>query len=128
MNFFRAELRAEGESLYADTDTFKVKLPPEKRAAVAGHNGRPVIMGVRPEDIYERAEIETVDENVATLPVEVVEHLGSETYVYLLVGKTPAVARLDSRTTAEAGKSLEVAFDSNRIHLFDPESEQALTA
>src|SRR5689334_10698193 len=41
MNFFRAELRAEGDHIYADTDTFKVKLPAEKRAAVAAHNGRP---------------------------------------------------------------------------------------
>ena len=45
-----------------------------------------------------------------------------------LLDDTLAIARLDPRTTAEAGKPMEVAFDANHAHLFDPDSEQALTA
>jgi multiple sugar transport system ATP-binding protein len=54
--------------------------------------------------------------------------MGSETLVYLLAGQTPAIARLDARSSAEAGKPMQVAFDVNHVHLFDPDSEQALTA
>ena len=128
MNFFRSDLQAEGDTLYADTGTFRIKLPAEKRAAVAGQTNRQVIMGIRPEDIHEPDDLPNADGNTATLPVEVVEHMGSETYVYLLVGQTPAVARLDARTGAEAGKPLPVAFDAGRVHLFDPDTEAALSA
>ncbi|HZS87963.1 MAG TPA: ABC transporter ATP-binding protein [Chloroflexota bacterium] len=128
MNFFRSELRAEGDTLYADTGSIKIQLPPEKRAAASGHQNRQVILGIRPEDIHEPREFQGANGNQATLPVEVVEHMGSETYVYLLAGQTPAIARLDSRTTAEAGKPLPVVFDASRVHLFDPDSEKALTA
>ena len=127
MNFFRSELRAEGDTLYADTGNFRIKLPAEKRADAMQHQGRQVIMGIRPEDVYEASELPNADGNTATLPVEVVEHLGSETNVYLLAGQTPFIARLDARTSAATGQQMEVAFDANRMHLFDPDTEQAIS-
>ncbi len=127
MNFFRSELRAEGDSLFADTGTFRIKLPAEKRADALQHQGRQVIMGIRPEDVYEANELPNADGNTATLPVEVVEHLGSETNVYLLAGQTPFIARLDARTSAATGQQMDVAFDANRLHLFDPDTEQAIS-
>ena len=128
MNFFRSELRAEGETPLRRHGHLPRQAARGEARRRGGPQRPPVIMGIRPEDIYEPEELQNADGNMATLPVEVVEHLGSETYVYLLVGKTPAVARLDARTKAEAGKPLEVAFDAHRVHLFDPETEQALTA
>jgi multiple sugar transport system ATP-binding protein len=128
MNFFRSDLQAEGDTLYVDTGAFRLKLPPHKRAAVASYHSRQVILGIRPEDIKEPHELPSADGNMATLPVEVVEHMGSETLVYLLAGQTPAIARLDARTSAQAGKPMQVAFDADHVHLFDPDSEQALAA
>ncbi len=127
MNFFRSELRAEGDTLYADNGSFRIKLPPEKRADALQHQGRQVIMGIRPEDVYEADELPNNDGNTASLPVEVVEHLGAETNVYLLAGQTPFIARLDARTQAAAGQTMLVAFDAPRLHLFDPDTEQAIS-
>jgi len=126
MNFFRSELQSVNDTLYADTGTFRIKLPADKRDAASTHTGRQVIMGIRPEDISEASELPNADGNTATLPVEVVEHLGSETNVYLLAGQTPFIARLDARAPAEAGKPMQVAFDAGRLHLFDPDTEQAI--
>jgi multiple sugar transport system ATP-binding protein len=36
------------------------------------------------------------------------------------------VARLNPRTSAEAGRPLRVAVDAERLHFFDPETETAL--
>src|SRR5690242_5408196 len=40
MNFFRSDLRAEGDALYADTGSIKIQLPAEKRAAANAHANR----------------------------------------------------------------------------------------
>ncbi len=128
MNVFRAELRTAGGMLYATTDTFTVMLPGEKRAALAHYQKRAVILGVRPEDLYEPATRKEGADSSALLPVEVVERSGGATYAYLLAGHTAVVARLDARTSATAGRPLEIAIDASHVHVFDPDTEQALRA
>ncbi len=114
--------------LYATTDTFTVMLPGEKRAALAHYQKRAVILGVRPEDLYEPATRKEGADSSALLPVEVVERSGGATYAYLLAGHTAVVARLDARTSATAGRPLEIAIDASHVHVFDPDTEQALRA
>ena len=64
---------------------------------------------------------------MATVNVEVVEHMGSELYVYFVAGKNQFVARLDPRSHATTGQPMEVVFDASRIHLFDRNSQNTLT-
>jgi multiple sugar transport system ATP-binding protein len=109
-------------------DTFTVMLPAEKRTALAHYQKRAVILGIRPEDLYEPATRKEGSGSSAILPVEVVERTGGATYVYLLAGHTAVVARLDARTSATAGRPLEIAVDPSHIHLFDPDTEQVLRA
>ena len=60
--------------------------------------------------------------------VEVVELMGSETYLYLKVdGKdSNVVARVDPRSTSRTGDTVKVAFETNRLHFFDKDSELSI--
>jgi len=127
MNFFDARLVSEGESMYADTGVFRVQLPPDKREKVLRRDAQEVTLGVRPEDIYDRSLAPGNNTNVATVNVEVVEHMGSELYVYFVAGKNQFVARLDPRSHATTGQPMEVVFDASRIHLFDRNSQLCIT-
>ena len=129
MNFFDARLVSEGgDGLYADTGVFRVKLPPEKREKVMRRDAQDVILGIRPEDIYDRSLAPSGSGNdVATVNVDVVEHMGSELYVYFVAGKHQFVARLDPRSHATTGQPMEVVFDASRLHLFDRNSQACLT-
>ncbi len=129
MNFFDARLVAEGEHLYADTGVFRVELPQDKRDKVLRREMQDVILGIRPEDIYDRslAPASGNNSNVATVNVEVVEHMGSELYVYFVAGKNQFVARLDPRSHATTGQPMEVVFDASRLHLFDRSSQACVT-
>jgi multiple sugar transport system ATP-binding protein len=128
MNVFPASLRAEGETLYADTDTCTLPLPRAQRAVVDRYHKRTVILGLRPEHVCAPTRRTDDAGTRVTWPVEVVEHLGSATYAYLRAGRTAVVARLDAHTGAAAGTSLEVVIDPQHLHLFDPDTEQALRA
>jgi len=60
--------------------------------------------------------------------VEVTELMGSETYLYLSTsGKDEnIIARVDPRTASRAGQSVKVAFDVERLHFFDKDTEVTL--
>ena len=59
--------------------------------------------------------------------VTVVEHMGAEVFAYLNTGNKEFVGRLDPRTSAAPGSPLRLAPDLGNMHLFDRETEIALT-
>jgi len=128
MNFFDARLVSEGDGMYADTGVFRIRLTPEKREKVLQRDAQEVILGIRPEDIHDRSLLsDAVSTDVATVNVEVVEHMGSELYVYFIAGKNQFVARLDPRSRASTGQPMEVLFDASHVHLFDKNSQGCIT-
>ena len=83
-------------------------------------------MGVRPENIHdEEAFLNAYPEYTIDVDVDVVELMGSETYLYLKTsGKDEdIIARVDPRSTARTGDKIRVAFDANRLHFFDKDTE-----
>ena len=54
--------------------------------------------------------------------------MGSETYLYLkTTGKDGnVVARVDPRSASRTGNTVKVAFETNRLHFFDKDSELSI--
>jgi multiple sugar transport system ATP-binding protein len=86
-----------------------------------------VIMGIRPEDIQDPHFLppdiypQTIDGNV-----DVTELMGNEIFLYVTTGEHSFVARVDPRTKATMGEKMQIVFNMNNMHLFDPETEQAI--
>lgn len=59
--------------------------------------------------------------------IKVYELLGAEVYLYFDLAEFPLTARVDSRTTARPGDAVKFAFDVDKIHVFDKETEQVIT-
>ncbi len=119
-------------------------------SALTGFVGRPVIVGIRPEDIEDAAQVRDGD-RARTLrgKVELREALGSEIMVHLTVDARPAatdavrelaedvgvpksgdegaqqatiVGRFTPRSRVAVGDDAEAAVDTRNLHFFDPES------
>ncbi|HOB21028.1 MAG TPA: TOBE domain-containing protein, partial [Candidatus Atribacteria bacterium] len=58
--------------------------------------------------------------------VDVVELMGSETYLYLNVAGNSLTARVDPRSTARTGDTIRIAMDPNKLHFFDKDTEETL--
>jgi multiple sugar transport system ATP-binding protein len=127
MNFFDVTLVEQDGEIYADSGSFRLKLPPEKAQAARGYAGQEVVFGVRPEDIHDR---EFTPPNIRaenlTARVDVTELMGNEIFVYLLTGKKQFIARVDPRTGARVGSDMDIAVNMDNCHLFDRASEQAI--
>ena len=129
MNFFGGELVKEGDDVYAVIAGNKVKLPQGKAAApeIADYIGKEVTFGIRPEHIHEdEAFIAANPDSVMDAYVEVTELMGAETYLYLLINDNKAIARVNARSTTKYGDTIKVAFDLNKIHIFDKDTEMTI--
>jgi len=130
MSFMSGTLEMRDGQMWMRADPLVLRLSEQHSAKVKGLTGRQVIFGVRPDDIYDRSlgpPIPTSEENSATVTVDVTEPMGSTVYANLMAGKHELTAHLDADTKAEDGEALEVSFDMTKTHLFDPETESALT-
>jgi multiple sugar transport system ATP-binding protein len=127
MNFFDAEIKGSAEEMYIDTGFFQAPIPAEKAPSAALRLGKKVIFGIRPEHIHDRQfSPPGLRDAPVTTTVDVVEAMGSETYIYLVVAGKAFVARVDPRTSATSGNELEVTLNMDRLHLFDAETGDAL--
>lgn len=120
MNFFPARLVKEDGRLMVEAADFRLRIPPERIPRYEAHNGRPVIFGIRPENIHDAgfSPADIRGERVVA-QVDVGELLGSESILYLVAGDRPFIARVDPRTRLQVGDSAQLVFDMERIHLFD---------
>ena len=88
---------------------------------------RPIIMGVRPEDIHDDADkVAEFKNSLFRGKIDVVEKLGSETLVYIAIdGKeNDIIARVNPHSTIAVDTEVDLAIDINHIQLFDPSTER----
>ena len=134
MNFFRCTVKAEENNrtalLLDDAKTVKkVYLDGTRGKQIADrYNGRHVILGIRPEDIYELDEAKKLgieNESVdVDEPVVNREMLGAEVILYFdEQGKTLSV-RLSPENQTQVGEKVSLYFDMEKAHVFDPETEE----
>ena len=134
MNFFRCTVKAEENNrtalLLDDAKTVKkVYLDGTRGKQIADrYNGRHVILGIRPEDIYELDEAKKLgienDSVDVDEPVVNREMLGAEVILYFdEQGKTLAV-RLSPENQTQVGEKVSLYFDMEKAHVFDPETEE----
>jgi len=128
MNFLNARVVAQDGALYIDAEAFRVKLPDDRRAALANYVNREVIFGIRPDDIYDQAlaTIPVTKDNTVRVTVEVTEPMGATVILYLLAGSHNLIASVDAATRAQETQTLDVAFDMDKAHVFDKETERAV--
>lgn len=131
MNFFDAELLPDGTVRLSDGNVIALS-EDRKSSLTLGDEPVKVIMGVRPDDV----SMTNKSKGASVMTVENVEDLGNEAIIY---GKLRCAAdernedegesivmKTDGRKELRRGDKIKVTFASDRIHLFDTESERSL--
>lgn len=129
MNFIDVTVNVKADGTYLTNGNFSVKLPEgkAKKEEFASYNGKEVVMGIRPEDIYDdQLHISEAPDCVADVKIDLTEMMGAETYLYFEVEGINFTARVNPRTTAKREQVIKIAIDPNKIHLFDKETEATI--
>ena len=127
MNFFNVTLQ---DGVISDEKGLKLTIPEGKRKVLEakGYNGKELVFGIRPEDIQsEQVVIDTNPNSTVVAEVVVSELLGAETMLYTRTGDTEFISRVDSRDYHAPGSTIELAFNLNKSHYFDMESQEVIT-
>ena len=129
MNFVKGEIENKSTGVYLTFGKNSIKLPESKGEILklTKYIGKEVIMGIRPEDLYDNIEcLEEFNNSIIDAFIEVTELMGAETYLFMKVGDSDFVARVTPKTTAKAGDHIKIAIDTDKIYLFNKETEQAI--
>jgi multiple sugar transport system ATP-binding protein len=126
MNFLKVNLTGDKGRLTAAGENFALTVPDKLHKKFQPAQGREVIMGIRPEHIYDYAVRGPFPggERLSAL-VEVVEPIGSEVVLLAVCGASQLTARVDPQTRAKPQMRLELILDMNYMHLFDKDTKEA---
>ena len=163
MNLVHSELTSDDGAIYATMGETKLRLPEsllKARPTLAEHVGKPVIIGLRPEDIEDATCLPSPNGSGVDVRVSLAEAMGAELIAHFPVAAKPIMevirpvaagavaeeddsealrlltsdsetetiftARLSPRSIAQTGSPLRVVFDVERLHFFDPETEDSI--
>lgn len=130
MNFMECDCIEQNQQICLKFADYCIPVPASKVDPLKKGNyvGKKVILGIRPEDVNDsEIFIEASAQSVVESDVKVYELLGAEVYLYFEIQKTQITARVNPRTTARAGDTVKIAFDMEKAHIFDKETEQIIT-
>jgi multiple sugar transport system ATP-binding protein len=114
MNLLRGKLDLKVGPAFVGDDGIRLPL----RAAPMDADGRPCVLGVRPEHLTLGGPLEA--------RVNVTEPTGSETQVFATLGSHRIVGVFRERIAAQPGEVLKLSAPPDLIHLFDPVSGQRM--
>jgi len=129
MNFVSAIVTSVDDTgAVVDASSFQLRIPAARSGNLANYRGKEVVLGIRPEDIHDKAlEAFNGDKsNQTTMHVDVVEAMGATSLVYLTAGEHTLIATVDADTSAREGMPIDLILDANAAHIFDVETEQTI--
>ncbi|HEX7517673.1 MAG TPA: ATP-binding cassette domain-containing protein [Chthoniobacterales bacterium] len=131
MNFVRGALKQDRDWLLfseVEDGTIEVRLPISEFPAGRDFVGKPVLLGIRPEEIR-IAQSSKAEKYSGSFPaiIDLVEAMGAEANLYLQTGAHRLVCRtqrgVDHR---EAGHRAQFEMNVKKLYLFDPASTRRI--
>src|SRR5690242_2354413 len=103
MNFLPCLVQdaANGGLAVKVTDSIVLPVPPARAGRYAKYKDSNMVLGLRPEHLFEYHEQGKPNWTRVDLPVDVVEPMGMETMVHFFIDGAPVCARVDPATHAE---------------------------
>jgi multiple sugar transport system ATP-binding protein len=123
MNFATAKAHEDGLQLGGT----KLELTGRAAKAAQENRGRDLVIGFRPEDLRIDGQ---PGSGAVQIPakIDVVEYLGHEELIHAQSEGHEVVALVPADQKVQSGDEVTFAIPSEKLHVFDPETEQTLTS
>jgi multiple sugar transport system ATP-binding protein len=125
MNFFDGVIK-EDHGLVFDEGNFTIAIPEQWKDKIAPYTGKSIVFGARPEDVGSPEAEEVPGAPKVKAKVEVIEPMGSETYLYLNTGTQMFISRVEAHRRCEVGQEMNLAVMMPKAHFFDTQTEEVI--
>ena len=129
MNMLEAVVMMKAGEVYLDIGPVNLIMPEDIARTLRDFEGQPVVIGVRPEDIFDKRAVPpkpTISKDGLKVRVDEVTTLGDRRLLSLNTGQDTLRALLSLSSASPAGASIEVCIDLAKIHLFAAETGERL--
>jgi len=116
-------LNSELLSVKTSHQVTKIKLPDKYKKLLEEYDGKDLVMGVRPEDIYIKDDInnENPSESIS-LNCDFAELLGRELILYSYISGQRIIIKSSAKYPTRTNDDFEICFDLNRLYFFEEDS------
>ena len=123
MNFIDGVIEKSGNDLFASFNGNKIKFPADKCDALKSYIGKEVTFGIRPQSLSDDKELIANNPHSTIVgDIEVVEHMGAESYVYTKCGNASVTIRIEGTTSLKVGEKAKIYLNANSLHVFDKDT------
>ena len=129
MNMVTADVSALGDKVYLSFSGQNIKLDDERAKILKDREyiGKKLILGIRPEDLHEEADMAYANaEACIDAEIRVYEMLGAETFLYFDMDHTTWTARVNPSVKVKPGDKVKLYMDTTKLHAFDIDTEAAV--
>lgn len=123
MNFINGSIVKTEGGYAADFAGVKISLPESKLKNLAPYAGKEVVFGIRPEDIVAGKE----NGEAVEMKIDLVELMGAEMYLHCDLSDNRIVVRTPVLDTCKADTVMSFAINTEKLHIFDKESEAVIS-
>ncbi len=124
INYLEGELIASGGRMAFRRDGLTLSLNDDASAKLSGQDGRKAILGIRPEDVDDRAT--PAEGGAIDGHVNFVMPIGSDQFLNMKLEGKELFFRVGKETRHGNGEEVTLAANLDRLHLFDPETQKSL--
>jgi multiple sugar transport system ATP-binding protein len=129
MNFIEGELARANGGLEFRGAELTAALSEAASRALTEHAGRGIVLGIRPEDIYESTDADKLQVSASIQAhLDVVEPMGNEIFLYFDLDGRNTVARIDVRVPPRVNTDVDLVLDMESAHFFEKETGRSLLA
>ncbi len=130
MNFMDGVVKVEDGKVILQVNDNEYLMPENKAKALidGGYEGKTVVFGIRPEDMDDYPPfVEQHKDYLIKAECTGYELLGADVLLYYNYQGLTCTAKVDSSTPARYGDHVDIAFNIEKGHLFDKETEQVIS-
>ena len=123
MNFIDGVVEKSGNDLFASFNGNKIKFPANKYDALKSYIGKEVNFCIRPQSLSDDKELIANNPHSTIVgDIEVVEHMGAESYVYTKCGNASVTIRIEGTTNLKVGEKAKIYLNVDKLHVFDKDT------
>ncbi len=127
MNFMKATVRSSEGSISLAFPEGSLPVAESHRQLLHAYTGKEIVIGIRPDAIHDEADFMSAHPDwCLDVHIDVVEPMGSESYIYFSLNSESFVARVLPDTTARVKAGHNLAFDMEEAHYFDSTTHQSI--